>query len=144
MKISELKEGTANVEIEARVVQLGEVRQVSTRFGPKEVADHVLEDDSGQIKLTLWGDDIQKVKIGNIVKITGGYIKAWQGDLQVSVGRNGNMVIESGTGEEGAAEGDSEAPAEAPKDAGEEPAAEEPASEEPAAETDDVQEVKIE
>lgn len=150
MKISELKEGTTNVEIEARVVQLGEVRQVSTRFGPKEVADHVLEDDSGQIKLTLWGDEIQKVKIGNIVKITGGYIKAWQGDLQVSVGRNGNMVVESGTGEEGADAGDAEAPEAAPEagaaDAGEdtpeEPAAEEPA-EEPAAEAEDVQEDKI-
>lgn len=140
MKISELKEGITNVEFEARVVQLGEVRQVSTRFGPKQVADNVLEDDTGQIKLTLWGDDIQKVKIGDTVKITGGYVKAWQGDLQVSVGRNGNMAVESGVaGAEGAGAeaadaelADAEAPAEGAGEEGTEDAtAEEAPVEEP-------------
>jgi len=93
MKISDLKEGQNNVELQAKVAQKGEVRQVQTRFGPREVADDVIEDETGQVKLTLWGDDIKKTKIGDTVTIAGGYVKAWQGDLQVGIGRNGSITV---------------------------------------------------
>jgi len=161
MKISELKEGITNVEIEGRVVQLGEVRQVSTRYGPRQVADNIIEDDSGQVKLTLWGEDIEKVKIGDTVKISGGYVKAWNGELQLATGRNGSMTIESGVAGEGeeveaaapeaeAAEPDAEAGSESESAEAESTEAEsapsepEPKSSEPApAESEDIEEVKI-
>ena len=141
MKISDLKEGTTNVEIEATVKELGEVRQVNTRFGPREVADNILEDETGQVKLTLWGDDIQKVKIGDKVTITGGYVKAWQGDLQVGIGRNGSLNV-GGAGKAADTETDA-------TEALEEPAAEESTKEsadEPAKEPTEeaVEETEIE
>ena len=89
-----------NVELTAKVAELGEVRQVQTRFGPNQVSDNVLEDDSGkQVKLTLWGDQIKQIHVGDTVSITGAYVKSWRGELQVGISRRGTLA----TGEAAAA-----------------------------------------
>ena len=135
MFISDLKESMSNVELAAKVVDLGEVRNVNTRFGPNKVCDITLEDDTGRVKLTLWGDDIEKLKAGNTVNITGGFVKSWQGELQVAVTRNGTMTVE-GEGAEEVPAADAEAPQT------EEVAEEAPAAEE-APKTEEVAEEKI-
>jgi len=140
MNIADLREGMNNVELTARVAELGEVRQVQTRFGPNQVSDNIIEDDSGkQVKLTLWGDDIKKIHVGDNVSITGGYVKSWKGELQVGVSRSGSLTIGGAApaGTAGLAGTATEPAAEppAPEPSGTEPAAEPSGAEpEPAAE----------
>ncbi|MFH1786189.1 MAG: OB-fold nucleic acid binding domain-containing protein [archaeon] len=98
MFISDLKESMTNVELSAKVVELGQVRNVNTRFGPNKVSDAIIEDDTGKVKLTLWGNDIEKIKVGDKLKLTGGYVKSWQGELQVGVTRNGAMEVNAESG----------------------------------------------
>jgi len=93
MKISELKDGTGKVDLEAKVVEREETREVNTKFGRTKVANAVLEDDSGTIALTLWGDDADKVKQGDTVKIENGFVKEWNSTLQLSVGKYGKMTV---------------------------------------------------
>ena len=93
MKISDLKEGTDKVNIEAKVIEKEGTREVNTKFGRTKVANAVLEDDSGTIALTLWGDDTDKVKQGDSVKIENGFVKEWNGSLQLSVGKYGKMTV---------------------------------------------------
>ena len=62
MDITDITKDTENVSIEAHVVEVGEPRTVNTKFGPRQVADAVIEDKTGRINLTLWQEKIDEVK----------------------------------------------------------------------------------
>ncbi len=93
MKIAELNNNSRKINITATVTEKEEPRDVNTRFGKTRVAEAIIEDDSGNMKLVLWGDEIDGVKIGDKVKIENGYIKEWNGELQLSVGKYGKMSV---------------------------------------------------
>ena len=44
-------------------------------------------DGTGEIKVTLWNEDIDNVKTGDKIQITNGYVNEWQGELQLTTGR---------------------------------------------------------
>lgn len=93
-KISDLSADSKEVEIEAKVVEVLDPRTVNTRFGPKQVAIAVIEDDTGRINLNLWEDQIEKVKKAKTVKIEGGYVTVWKDAMQLNVGRQGKLETE--------------------------------------------------
>ncbi len=93
MKISELSSSSKKVNITAVVAEKEEPRDVNTRFGQNRVCNATLEDDSGNIKLVLWGDEVDSIKIGDKVKIENGYIKEWNGEIQLSVGKYGKIEV---------------------------------------------------
>ena len=67
MKISELKAGMRNVSVTGKVDSVGESRTVNLKAGgTNDVADAVISDESGSIKLSLWGEDINKVRAGQL------------------------------------------------------------------------------
>ena len=91
MKISELQIRQGNVDVEGTIKEVGEPRSFD-RFGKQiRVADALLEDDSGTIKLTLWNDDIDKFKVGDKVKVTNGYVNEFQGEKQLTSGKFGKL-----------------------------------------------------
>jgi len=57
------------------------------------VCNAKIKDDSGEITLTLWNDEIEKVNVGNKIKIFNGYVNEWQGILQLTVGKFGKLEI---------------------------------------------------
>jgi len=95
MKIVELKPGMRRVDVIAKVVELGQSREVTTRAGEQSrVADAVVTDDSGTVKLTLWNEQIDQVKVNNTVKIENGYVTSFRGETQLNVGRYGKLTVE--------------------------------------------------
>jgi len=96
MNISELKTGQGSVEITGEVTEVGEVRTFN-KFGKDgRVATAVLKDDSGQIKLSLWNEQIDTVKQGSKVTIKNGYVTEFQGEMQLTTGKFGTLEVESG------------------------------------------------
>ena len=93
MKISEINEGSRKVSIEATVTSIEQPREVNTKFGRTQVANANLEDDTGNITLVLWGDEINKIKEGDRIKIENGYVRVWNEMLQLSVGKFGKMEV---------------------------------------------------
>ena len=93
MKISEIQRGNSGVSIEAKVIDISEPREVNTRYGKKQVADATLEDDSGQISLTLWENQIHSITIGNKVSISGGYVTEFREKLQLNIPKSGKLEI---------------------------------------------------
>ena len=92
MKISELKAGTGNASIEAEVVSMEEARDVMGKFGKRlRVASATLKDDSGEIVLSLWNEDVDKYAQGDKVKITDGWVSDYKGQLRISAGRSGKI-----------------------------------------------------
>jgi replication factor A1 len=93
MKLSELKARMGGVNVEATVVELGTVREMNKYGKALRVCDLTIEDDSGKATLTLWNDDIDKVKDGDKIKIENGYVNEWQGKLQLTPGKFGKLTV---------------------------------------------------
>ena len=70
-----------------------EPRTVNTKYGETQVCDAMLEDDSGEIKLTLWGDDIPKVNVGDTISITDGYTNTFKDEVSINKSRSGKLEV---------------------------------------------------
>jgi len=96
MKISELRDGMRRVSVVAKVIEKSEPREVRSRYRDEtyRVADAMISDETGKIKLTLWNQQIEQVNIDDTVKIENGYIKSFRGEIQLNVGKYGTLTIE--------------------------------------------------
>jgi replication factor A1 len=95
MKISELKPGMKKVDITAKVTEISEARDVTTRAGDQSrVATAVAVDDSGTVKLTLWNEQIDQVAPNYTVTIENGYVTSFRGETQLNVGRYGKLTVQ--------------------------------------------------
>ncbi len=93
----EAKQMRSGINLQAKIVDKGEVRTVTTKFGETKVCDAYLADESGSIKLTLWADDTEKVKDGDTVSIEGGYTTTFRNEIQLNKGRkDGKLEVTSG------------------------------------------------
>jgi len=104
MKIKDLQPGQGNVNIEVTVKSIEEPK-VFNKYGRElRVATAVVTDGEDEIKLSLWNDDINKVKVGSIVKIENGYVTEFQGEKQLTSGKFGKIEVVEGetAGENGA------------------------------------------
>jgi len=91
MKISDLKPKQNNVDVEGLIKSIGEIKSF-VKFGREiRVANAVLEDESGFIKLTLWNEDIKKFKEGDKIKITNGFVNEFMGEIQLTAGKFGKI-----------------------------------------------------
>ena len=93
MNIDELRVGAGSVSIEADVIEMGEVREFNKYGRMLKVATAILQDSTGTVKLSLWNDDAEKVKKGDRVKITNGYVNEYQGEKQLTTGKFGKLEI---------------------------------------------------
>jgi ssDNA-binding replication factor A large subunit len=93
MKISEINRSMSNISIEAKVIDISEPREVQTRYGKKNVADATLEDESGQISLTLWEEKITSISVGDNIKVAGAYVTSFKDKMQLNVPRNGIIEV---------------------------------------------------
>jgi replication factor A1 len=93
MAIKDLKIRQGNVDVVVDIVDVGDVREFE-KFGRQgRVATAVAKDESGDIKLTLWNEQIDQVKSGDKVHITNGYVSEWQGEPQLTTGKMGKLEI---------------------------------------------------
>jgi ssDNA-binding replication factor A large subunit len=92
MKVADLKRGSFEGSVEGEITELEEPKKITTKFGKQlTVANGMLKDDSGEIKLALWNEDATKFVKGDKVRITNGWVSEFQGELKVSSGRNGTI-----------------------------------------------------
>lgn len=95
MKIQELRNGMKQVTIEAKVIEKSDPREVMARFKDEtyKVATAIISDETGKIKLTLWNDQINQVKVNDTVKVENGYISSFRGEIQLNIGRYGKLTV---------------------------------------------------
>ena len=93
----EAKQMRSGINVQGKIERKGEVRTVTTKFGETKVCDAYLADDSGSIKLTLWAEDTEKVKDGDMVSLEGGYTTSFRNEIQLNKGRkDGKLEVISG------------------------------------------------
>ena len=92
----EAKNMRNGINIEGTIERKGETRTVNKKAGGTiDVCDAYLVDDVGEIKLTLWGDDIPKISDGSKVKITNGYTNTFKGEVSLTKGKYGQLEVVS-------------------------------------------------
>jgi len=91
-KIEELNPASRGVDVLVKVLELNPIREVSTRDGSSHnVAEALVGDDTGCVLLSLWDNDIQKVRIGQTFSIKNGYVTLFKGSIRLNVGRYGTL-----------------------------------------------------
>ena len=93
MNIKELAPRMGNVELVAEVAEIGEIREFN-KFGKAgRVATARLKDDSGEIELSLWNEKIDQFGRGDTIKVSNGYVKEYQGEMQLTTGMRGTIEL---------------------------------------------------
>ena len=96
MNIAEAKNAGKDISLEAKIEEKGEARTVKTKYGEKKVCDSYIVDETGRMKLSLWEEDIEKVKNGDTVSVQGAYTTTWQNEVQLNVPqKNGKLEVVS-------------------------------------------------
>lgn len=95
MKIKDLKNGMRQVDIEAKVIEKTPPREVLSRYKNTtyRVANAIITDGTGTIKLTLWNEQIDQVNVNDTIKIENGYITSFKGEIQLNVGKYGKLTV---------------------------------------------------
>ena len=95
MKIRDLKSGMRRVDLTANVVEKSSTREVRSRYKDEtyRVADAIINDGTGTIKLTLWNEQIDQVNVNDTVKIENGYVTSFKGEIQLNVGKYGKLTV---------------------------------------------------
>ena len=90
VQVKDLRVGMKNVDLKAEVVEIAEPTFVVTRFGNyASVANALISDETGKIKLCLWNEQINSISVGDNILIENAKIYAFRGEKQVRVGKNG-------------------------------------------------------
>jgi replication factor A1 len=96
LKVNELRDGMKRVNVQARVTEKSDPREVVSRFKDQtyRVATATVADETGTVKLTLWNDQIDLVKVNDTVRIENGYVTSFRGEIQLNVGKYGTLTIQ--------------------------------------------------
>ena len=93
MKVADVKVGMSNITLTAKVLEISESRDVQTKYGPRSVADAILEDDTGQISLSLWETQIKSIAVGDTINVIGAYSTQFREKLQITIPKNGKLEV---------------------------------------------------
>lgn len=93
MQIADIKVGLSGITVEAKIIEISEPRDVNTKYGPRSVADAILEDETGQIKFSLWEDQIKSVSVGDKVMVQGAYVTQFRNTLQLAIPKSGKLEV---------------------------------------------------
>lgn len=94
VSIPEAKNIRSDINVEGTIEDKGEPRTVNTKYGETQVCDAYLTDGTDRIKMSLWGDDIEKVNNGDKVSIQGAYTSTFKNEVQLNVPKkNGKLEI---------------------------------------------------
>jgi replication factor A1 len=96
VKIKELRDGMKRVNVKGTVTEKSDPREVTSRFKDQtyRVCTATMSDETGTIKLTLWNDQIEMVKVNDVVRIENGYITSFRGEIQLNAGKFGTLTVE--------------------------------------------------
>lgn len=91
MNIADLQARQGNVEVIGEIIDISEPKTFQ-KFGKSgRVATARLQDESGEIKLSLWNEQIDQFKVGDKIRIENGYVNEWQGEKQLTTGKFGKI-----------------------------------------------------
>lgn len=97
LKVVQIRPGMRGIEVSGKIIRKGDKREVETKFGPATVSWAILEDDTGSIRLNLWRQQINKIKVGDTVGLFNAFVRVYKDEMELNVGSDGRIeVLERG------------------------------------------------
>jgi replication factor A1 len=94
LQIKDLRSGMKKITLKAEIIEISEPSSVVTRFGNMaNVANALVSDESGKIKLCLWNEQIGTVSVGDTVEIENASVSTFKGERQLRIGRKGVLRV---------------------------------------------------
>ena len=81
VKVEDLRSGIGSVDITAKILEINQ-RETEIDGQTKKVFSGLIADETGKAQFTAWHDF--KLKEGDVLRITGGYVKSWRGIPQLT------------------------------------------------------------
>jgi replication factor A1 len=92
--IRDLRHGLKKIKLEAKVLEIQEPRMVHTQFGSNALlANAVIEDETGKIKLCLWDQQVHAIAVGDTLQITNASVSTFKGEKQLRLGKTGTLTV---------------------------------------------------
>lgn len=92
-KISELRANQPIHRLELVLLRIYPQRMVYSEHYVGPVAAACGRDETGLVGVVLWGEQIQRVQVGDIVSFESGWCRERKGELVVSTGRKGRLSL---------------------------------------------------
>ena len=94
LHIRDLRNGMKQVNLKAKVLEVAKPVLVFTRFGNyASVANALLTDETGTIKLCLWNQQMSSIFVGATVQIENARVSTFRGEKQLRIGKNGTLSV---------------------------------------------------
>ncbi len=91
-KVRDLTPNSKQVNVLAKVLSVGEPKEVMGKFGdPRKVCEAVVGDDTAVITLSLWNEQIGTIAKDETILVDNGYVSLVRGHMRLNVGRYGNL-----------------------------------------------------
>lgn len=92
-KVSELKANKQVERLELVVLRRYPRRLVNSSNFTGSLAAACGRDETGIVGIVLWGEQVKQVKTGDIIRIENGWCRSRNGELVVSTGRTGSLLV---------------------------------------------------
>jgi len=90
--IEDLRIGMKQISLKAKVLEIAKPTLVFTRFGNyASVANALIADDTGTIKLCLWNEQISSVSVGDTIQVENASMSTFRGEKQLRIGKKGTL-----------------------------------------------------
>jgi replication factor A1 len=81
------------VSVKGKVLEIARPTAVFTRFGNyASVANALIADETGTIKLCLWNEQINSVSVGNTIQVENANVSVFRGERQLRIGKKGMLT----------------------------------------------------
>lgn len=93
IKIYNLKPNSKRINLKARVLEIGESKEVVSRKSGEQrrLAEALIGDETGVILLTLWDDKIDLVEVGGTYNFKNAFVTVFKGSMRLNIGKYGEV-----------------------------------------------------
>jgi replication factor A1 len=96
LKIKDILIGMKSVDVIGKVLRKYELREFNTEKRKGKVANLIMADETGSIRLVFWNDkttDFEQIKEEDVLKIKGAYVRDNSGRKELHLGDNSKVLI---------------------------------------------------
>ncbi len=95
VKIGDLKSFSRKVYTVAKVISIGELREVTSKNdnSAHKVCEALIADDTGSVYLTLWDESIDAIEADMVMKLDNAYVNVFRGSMRLNLGKYGSYEV---------------------------------------------------
>jgi ssDNA-binding replication factor A large subunit len=94
LNIESVAAGMQNADVTGKITRIFPVREFKTEKAEGRVANIIIADKTGSIRVSLWNEEIEKLNslsVGDVIRVRG-FVRDNNGQPEMRMGRKGNII----------------------------------------------------